>query len=102
MEAPPSTTLPMLAYPFPALPPILQEAPVRMPGLNAPMVYLGAWRTFFALHTEDAELQGLSFLHGGAPKQWCDTQIHIHPSAENTRSCRASRSCTAARPSSAE
>jgi len=49
---------------------LLQEAAVRMPGLNSPMVYLGAWRSFFALHTEDAELQGLSYLHSGAPKQW--------------------------------
>ena len=37
---------------------LLQEAAVRMPGLNSPMVYLGAWRSFFALHAEDAELQG--------------------------------------------
>eukprot|EP00316_Scyphosphaera_apsteinii_P004670 CAMPEP_0119305996 /NCGR_PEP_ID=MMETSP1333-20130426/6848_1 /TAXON_ID=418940 /ORGANISM="Scyphosphaera apsteinii, Strain RCC1455" /LENGTH=517 /DNA_ID=CAMNT_0007309199 /DNA_START=241 /DNA_END=1792 /DNA_ORIENTATION=- len=49
---------------------LLQHATCSIPGLNKPMLYYGTWRTFFALHTEDSELQGVSFLHFGANKVW--------------------------------
>ena len=41
-----------------------------IPGLNRSMLYFGRWRSFFAMHTEDCELQGASYLHCGAPKRW--------------------------------
>lgn len=49
---------------------LLQALPEPIPGLNRSMLYCGAWRSLFAMHTEDCELQGASFLHAGAPKQW--------------------------------
>ena len=49
---------------------LTQELPMAIPGLNRSMLYFGQWRSFFALHTEDCELQGASFLHYGAPKRW--------------------------------
>tara|TARA_B100000524_G_scaffold286320_1_gene161567 strand:- start:357 stop:2033 length:1677 start_codon:yes stop_codon:yes gene_type:complete len=59
---------------------LLQHAPLSIPGLNKPMLYYGAWKTFFALHTEDSELQGVSYLHSGAPKVW-----YVVPPAYATR-----------------
>ncbi len=41
-----------------------------IPGLNRSMLYFGRWRSFFAMHTEDCELQGASYLHCGAAKRW--------------------------------
>ncbi|KAL1527961.1 hypothetical protein AB1Y20_009332 [Prymnesium parvum] len=49
---------------------LLQALHDPIPGLNQSMLYFGTWKSFFALHTEDCELQGASFLHFGAPKQW--------------------------------
>ena len=49
---------------------LTQELPMAIPGLNQSMLYFGQWRSFFALHTEDCELQGASYLHWGAPKRW--------------------------------
>ena len=42
---------------------LTQELPMAIPGLNRSMLYFGSWRSFFALHTEDCELQGASYLH---------------------------------------
>ena len=49
---------------------LTQSLPMAIPGLNRSMLYFGRWRSFFALHTEDCELQGASYLHWGAPKRW--------------------------------
>ena len=49
---------------------LTQHLPMALPGLNRSMLYFGQWRSFFALHTEDCELQGASYLHWGAPKRW--------------------------------
>ena len=44
--------------------------PVRIGGINAPMVYFGAWRSMFGLHVEDMNLSSINYLHAGAPKLW--------------------------------
>lgn len=49
---------------------LTQSLPMALPGLNRSMLYFGRWRSFFAMHTEDSELQGASYLHWGAPKRW--------------------------------
>ena len=49
---------------------LTQELDMTIPGLNQSMLYFGSWRSFFAMHTEDCELQGASYLHFGAPKRW--------------------------------
>ena len=49
---------------------LTQELPVAIPGLNRSMLYFGRWRSVFAMHTEDCELQGASYLHRGQPKRW--------------------------------
>lgn len=49
---------------------LTQSLPMAIPGLNRSMLYFGQARAFFALHTEDCELQGLSYLHWGKPKRW--------------------------------
>ena len=49
---------------------LTQSLPMAIPGLNRSMLYIGQWRSFFAMHTEDCELQGASYLHWGAPKRW--------------------------------
>ena len=36
---------------------LTQSLPMAIPGLNRSMLYIGQWRSFFALHTEDCELQ---------------------------------------------
>jgi len=36
----------------------LTQALPPIPGLNRSMLYFGRWRSFFAMHTEDCELQG--------------------------------------------
>lgn len=45
---------------------LTQSLPMAIPGLNRSMLYFGQWKSFFALHTEDCELQGASYLHYGA------------------------------------
>ena len=45
---------------------LTQSLPMAIPGLNRSMLYFGQWRSFFAMHTEDCELQGASYLHYGA------------------------------------
>lgn len=44
---------------------LLQSLQDPIPGLNQSMLYFGMWRSFFAMHTEDCELQGASYLHFG-------------------------------------
>uniref|UniRef100_A0A7S2WRG2 JmjC domain-containing protein n=1 Tax=Mucochytrium quahogii TaxID=96639 RepID=A0A7S2WRG2_9STRA len=39
-------------------------------GITSSMLYFGMWRSIFAFHTEDMELNSVNFLHYGAPKIW--------------------------------
>lgn len=50
---------------------LLQQKRVpTIPGVTAPMCYIGSWRANFAWHTEDADLYSINYLHTGAPKAW--------------------------------
>lgn len=49
---------------------VLKDAGFTLPGVNAPYLYFGMWRSTFAWHTEDLDLYSVNFLHYGAPKQW--------------------------------
>lgn len=41
-----------------------------MPGIQAPMVYVGGMFTSFAWHVEDGNLCSINYLHAGKPKFW--------------------------------
>lgn len=43
---------------------------ITMPGINAPMLYMGMWRATFAWHVEDMDLYSINFLHYGGEKIW--------------------------------
>eukprot|EP00798_Chlamydomonas_sp_ICE-L_P015718 gene15717-21831_t len=47
-----------------------QEGVPAIQGVTTPMTYFGMWRSFFAWHKEDADLQSINFLHWGAAKVW--------------------------------
>lgn len=40
------------------------------PGITSPFLYIGMWRTSFAMHTEDWDLCSINYLHFGKPKTW--------------------------------
>jgi [histone H3]-trimethyl-L-lysine9/36 demethylase len=51
------------------------ETPLKLlqhtlPGVNNAMLYVGCWRSLFAFHTEDMELNSINYLHLGSPKVW--------------------------------
>lgn len=39
-------------------------------GINKPYVYVGCWKSLFAWHKEDLDLQSINYLHFGKPKYW--------------------------------
>ena len=39
-----------------------------IPGVNSPYLYFGAWKSMFAWHTEDLDLNAVNYLHTGEPK----------------------------------
>jgi [histone H3]-trimethyl-L-lysine9/36 demethylase len=43
---------------------------IKIPGVNSAYLYFGMWRSFFAWHTEDADLYSVNYIHYGAPKYW--------------------------------
>lgn len=42
----------------------------RLAGVVTPYLYVGAWKTMFAWHTEDMYLPAINYLHFGKPKFW--------------------------------
>ena len=42
----------------------------NIPGVTAPMLYFGTWRSMFALHTEDMDLYSINYMHEGHSKVW--------------------------------
>ena len=56
------------------LPDILREGPTALPphllGVVTPKLNFGQWRSTFALHTKDADLFSIDYLHSGASKMW--------------------------------
>jgi [histone H3]-trimethyl-L-lysine9/36 demethylase len=48
----------------------LHKNGASIPGVSSAYLYFGMWRSFFAWHTEDADLYSLNYLHFGAPKFW--------------------------------
>lgn len=44
--------------------------PPGLGGVTSPMLYFGQWRSLFAWHTEDMDLNSVNYLHFGAPKIW--------------------------------
>ena len=41
---------------------------IDIPGVNSPYLYFGAWKSMFAWHTEDLDLNAVNYLHTGEPK----------------------------------
>ena len=49
---------------------ILRYSRHEIPGVCSSMMYFGAWRAMFAIHTEDYDLYSINFLHSGEKKCW--------------------------------
>lgn len=49
---------------------ILDDIGYTIDGVTTPYLFVGAWGTAFAIHTEDMDLFSVSYLHHGAPKTW--------------------------------
>ena len=39
-----------------------------IPGINAPYLYVGSWKSMFGWHKEDLDLNAINYLHHGKPK----------------------------------
>lgn len=42
----------------------------KISGVNDPYIYVGSWKSFFAWHKEDMDLDSTNYLHFGKPKFW--------------------------------
>ncbi len=42
----------------------------KFEGINSPYLYIGGYKTVFAFHTEDYDLNAINYLHYGKPKFW--------------------------------
>ncbi len=49
---------------------MLDDPSQRVDGITSSYTYFGAWRSAFAMHTEDMDLYSINYLHQGAHKQW--------------------------------
>ncbi|EFC41618.1 histone demethlylase [Naegleria gruberi] len=49
---------------------VLKRQGSILPGINAPYLYVGSYKSCFAWHCEDLDLYSINYMHIGSPKVW--------------------------------